>query len=94
MSKLLQLQLEFYVKVHEDSGQIHENMNYCKHLHVNFHDDENMKPRPINTIVMLVRAGERLEVATFFMIWESSDSLLRSSPVGVTSKKAMSCETS
>ena len=24
LSKLLQLQLEFYVKVHEDSGQIHE----------------------------------------------------------------------
>lgn len=69
-------------------------MNYCKYLHVNFHDDENMKLRVIAAVVMLVRAEERLEVATFFMIWESSDSLLRSSPVLVTSKKAISCESS
>ena len=53
-----------------------------------------MKQRPTAAVVMLVRAEERLVVAAFFMIWESSDSLLRSSPVRVTSKKAISCESS
>lgn len=69
-------------------------MIYCKYLRVNFHDDENMKLRPIAAVATLVRTEERLVVATFFMIWESSDNLLRSSPVRVTSKKAISCESS
>lgn len=60
-------------------------------LHVNFHEDENMKPMPINAVVRFRRASERLVVAAFFIICVSSDSLLRSSPVRVTSKNAISC---
>lgn len=59
-------------------------------LHVSFHDVENMKPRPINAVERFLKASERLVVAAFFIIWVSSDSLLNSSPVRVTSKKAIS----
>lgn len=55
------------------------------YLHVNFHDVVNMKPRPINAVAKFLRASERLVVAAFFMIWVSSASLLKSSPVRVTS---------
>lgn len=65
-------------------------LNY---LHVNFQDDVNMKATPIMAVVTLRSASERLVVAAFFMTWVSSDSLLRSSPVRVTSKKAISCWT-
>jgi len=61
-----------------------------KFLHVNFQEVENMKVNPINAVDRLLRASERLVVAAFLMIWVSSDSLLRSSPVRVTSKKAIS----
>ena len=49
-----------------------------------------MKLRPINAVEKFLRASERLVVAAFFMICVSSDSLLKSSPVRVTSKKAIS----
>lgn len=55
------------------------------YLHVNFHDVANMKARPTNAVDKFLRASDRLEVAAFFMICVSSDSLLRSSPVLVTS---------
>lgn len=61
------------------------------HTRVNFHDDENMKPMPIKAVVTLRSASERFVVAALLMIWVSSDSLLRSSPVRVTSKNAISC---
>lgn len=54
-------------------------------LHVNLHDDENIKPIPINAVVIFLSASERLVVAAFFIICVSSESLLRSSPVRVTS---------
>lgn len=54
-------------------------------LHVNFQDDVNMNPTPINAVVTLRRASERFVVAAFLMICVSSDSLLKSSPVFVTS---------
>jgi hypothetical protein len=44
-----------------------------------------MKARPINAVDKFLRASERLVVAAFFIICVSSDSLLRSSPVLVTS---------
>ena len=50
-----------------------------------------MKPRPIKAVDRFFRASERLVVAAFLMIWVSSDSLLKSSPVRVISKKAISC---
>lgn len=56
-----------------------------KNLRVNFHDVENIKPRPINVVVRLRKASDKLVVAAFFIICVSSDSLLRSSPVRVTS---------
>lgn len=59
-------------------------------LHVRFHDVENMNPRPMTAVEMLDRAVERLVVAPLLMICVSSDSLLKSSPVRVTSKKAIS----
>lgn len=59
-------------------------------LRVNFHDVENMNPRPINAVERFLRASERFVVAAFFIICVSSDSLLSSSPVLVTSKKAIS----
>ena len=49
-----------------------------------------MKPMPINAVVRFRSASERLVVAAFFMICVSSDSLLSSSPVRVTSKNAIS----
>jgi len=58
--------------------------------HVNFHDVANMKLRPINAVDRFLKASERLVVAAFLMICVSSDSLLKSSPVRVTSKKAIS----
>jgi hypothetical protein len=51
-----------------------------------------MKPRPISAVDTFLRASERFEVAAFFMICVSSDNLLSSSPVLVTSKKAISCK--
>jgi hypothetical protein len=65
--------------------QYYKPLDIKKYLHVNFHDDENMKQTPIKAVVRLRNASERLVVAAFFMIWVSSDSLLRSSPVRVTS---------
>lgn len=50
-----------------------------------------MKPMPIVALIRFRNASERLVVAAFLMISVSSDSLLRSSPVEVTSKKAISC---
>jgi hypothetical protein len=61
------------------------------YLHVNFHEVENMKPRPIAVVVTLRSASDRLVVAAFFIICVSSESLLKSSPVLVTSKNAISC---
>lgn len=61
-----------------------------KFLHVNFQEVENMKVNPIIAVDRFLKASERLVVAAFLMIWVSSDSLLRSSPVRVTSKKAIS----
>lgn len=58
--------------------------------HVNCHDVANMKLRPINAVERFLMASERLVVAAFFMICVSSESLLKSSPVLVTSKKAIS----
>lgn len=60
-------------------------------LHVNFHEVANIKPRPIDVVVILRNASERLVVAAFFIICVSSESLLNSSPVLVTSKNAISC---
>lgn len=54
-------------------------------LHVNFHDVANMKARPTNTVDRFLSASDRFVVAAFFMICVSSESLLRSSPVLVTS---------
>lgn len=67
-------------------------LNLIKTLHVNFHDVANMKARPINAVDRFLRASERFVVAAFLMIWVSSDSLLRSSPVRVTSQNAISCK--
>lgn len=64
-----------------------------KSSRVNCHDVANMKPRPMKAVERFLRASERLVVAALFMIWVSSESLLRSSPVRVTSKKAISCKT-
>lgn len=50
----------------------------------------NMNPRPMTAVDMLDRAVEILVVAPLLMICVSSDSLLKSSPVRVTSKKAIS----
>lgn len=61
-----------------------------KFLRVNFQEVENMKVNPINAVDRFLRASERFVVAAFLMIWVSSDSLLRSSPVRVMSKKAIS----
>lgn len=58
--------------------------------HVNFHDVVSMKLSPINAVDKFLKASERLVVAAFFMICVSSDNLLKSSPVRVTSKKAIS----
>lgn len=59
-------------------------------LHVNFHEVVNMKPRPIDAVETFLKASERFVVAAFFIICVSSDSLLKSSPVLVTSKNAIS----
>lgn len=59
-------------------------------LHVRFHDVANMNTRPMTAVDMLDRAVERLVVAPLLMTCVSSDSLLKSSPVRVTSKKAIS----
>lgn len=59
-------------------------------LHVNFQDVVNMNPRPINAVERFLKASERLVVAAFFIICVSSDSLLKSSPVRVISKNAIS----
>lgn len=72
------------------SNKCHSALLKTNHLRVNFHDVVNMKPSPINAVVRLRRASDRLVVAAFFMICVSSDSLLKSSPVRVTSKKAIS----
>lgn len=61
------------------------------HSRVNFQDDENMNPIPIRAVVTLRNASERFVVAALLIIWVSSESLLRSSPVRVTSKNAISC---
>ena len=61
------------------------------YLHVNFHEVENIKPRPIAVVVILRSASDKLVVAAFFIICVSSESLLKSSPVLVTSKNAISC---
>lgn len=37
-------------------------------LHVNFQEDENMNPRPINAVVKFRSASERLVVAAFLII--------------------------
>lgn len=66
-------------------------MNSSKRLRVNFHDVVNMNPMPIKAVAKFRRASDRLLVAAFLMICVSSDSLLKSSPVLVTSKKAISC---
>lgn len=50
-----------------------------------------IKPRPIAVVVRLRSASERFVVAAFFIIWVSSESLLKSFPVLVTSKNAISC---
>lgn len=79
------------------SGHVSSYLNRAsifKYLHVNFHDVTNMKERPISAVDKFLRASERLVVAAFFMICVSSDILLRSSPVRVTSKKAISCKSS
>lgn len=59
-------------------------------LHVSFHEVVNMNPRPINAVDRFLKASERFVVAAFFIICVSSDSLLKSSPVRVTSKNATS----
>ena len=59
-------------------------------LRVNFHDVVNINPRPMHAVEILRKASEIFVVAAFLMIWVSSDSLLSSSPVRVTSKKAIS----
>ena len=61
------------------------------YLHVSFHEVENIKPRPIAVVVRLRIASERFVVAGFFIIWVSLESLLKSFPVLVTSKNAISC---
>lgn len=77
---------------HEHGSPWQKGSIFCKNLaqneinlHVNFQDDENMKAIPIKAVVTFRSASERLVVAAFFMICVSSDSLLRSSPVRVTS---------
>lgn len=59
-------------------------------LHVNFHEVANMNPTPINAVEKFLKASDKFVVAAFFIICVSSDSLLKSSPVRVTSKNAIS----
>lgn len=66
--------------------QLHnDNQCFNSSIPVNFHEVSNMKTRPMLAVDTLRNASERLFVAAFLMICVSSDNLLRSSPVRVTS---------
>lgn len=81
--------IAFQIRIKCQLSSIYRVQTY--YLHVNFHEVENIKPRPIAVVVTLRSASDRLVVAAFFIICVSSESLLKSSPVLVTSKNAISC---